>query len=59
MLDEPAEEIPPGNPIDMAIHRRVGRPALMRKLVMAAQAVVDALGRGGSSGSSTRSCSAT
>jgi hypothetical protein len=39
------EEIPPGNPIDMAVHRRVGRPALMRKLAMSAQAVVDALGR--------------
>jgi hypothetical protein len=39
------EEVPPGNPVDMAVHRRVGRPALMRKLAMAAQAVVDALGR--------------
>ena len=39
------EEVPPGNPIDMAVHRRVGRPALQRKLAMAAQAVVDALGR--------------
>jgi hypothetical protein len=39
------EEVPPGNPIDLAVHRRVGRPALMRKLAMAAQAVVDALGR--------------
>src|SRR5882672_2764387 len=39
------EEVPPGNPIDMAVHRRVGRPALMRKLAMSAQAVVDALGR--------------
>jgi hypothetical protein len=39
------EEVPPGNPIDMAVHRRVGRPALMRKLANAAQAVVDALGR--------------
>jgi hypothetical protein len=38
------EEVPPGNPIDMAVHRRVGRPALMRKLAMASQAVVDALG---------------
>ena len=39
------EEVPPGNPIDMAVHRRVGRPALMRKLANSAQAVVDALGR--------------
>jgi hypothetical protein len=39
------EEVPPGNPIDMAVHRRVARPALMRKVAMAAQAVVDALGR--------------
>jgi hypothetical protein len=39
------EEVPPGNPIDLAVHRRVGRPALMRKLAMASQAVVDALGR--------------
>jgi hypothetical protein len=39
------EEVPPGNPVDMAVHRRVGRPALMRKLAMASQAVVDALGR--------------
>jgi hypothetical protein len=39
------EEVPPGNLIDMAVHRRVGRPALMRKLAHSAQAVVDALGR--------------
>jgi hypothetical protein len=39
------KEVPPGNPIDMAVHLRVGRPALMRKLANSAQAVVDALGR--------------
>jgi hypothetical protein len=39
------EEVPPGNPVDMAVHRRVGRPALMRKVANSAQAVVDALGR--------------
>jgi hypothetical protein len=39
------EEVPPGNPIDMAVHRRVARPALMTKFAMASQAVVDALGR--------------
>ena len=39
------KEVPPSNPIDMAVHRRVGRLALMRKLAMSAQAVVDALGR--------------
>jgi hypothetical protein len=39
------EEVPPGNPIDMAVHRRVGRPREERRLANAAQAVVDALGR--------------
>jgi len=29
------EEVPPSNPIDMAVHRRVGRRAVMRKLAMA------------------------
>jgi hypothetical protein len=39
------EELPPGNPIDLAVHRRVRRPREERRLARAAQAVVDALGK--------------
>jgi len=39
------EEIPPGNPIDLTVHRRIGGPRLQRDLAHAAQAVVDALGK--------------
>jgi hypothetical protein len=39
------EEVPPGNPIDLAVHRRIGGARLQRELARAAQAVVEALGR--------------
>ena len=39
------EEVAPGNPIDVAVHRRTRRPREERRLARAAQAVVDALGR--------------
>jgi hypothetical protein len=39
------EEVPPGNPVDLAVHRRVRRPREERRLARAAQAVVDALGQ--------------
>ena len=39
------QEVPPGNPIDLAVHRRIGGARLQRDLAHAAQAVVDALGK--------------
>jgi len=39
------EEVPPGNPIDLTVHRRIGGARLQRDLARAAQAVVEALGR--------------
>jgi hypothetical protein len=39
------EEVPPGNPIDLTVHRRIGGAKLQRDLARAAQAVVDALGK--------------
>jgi hypothetical protein len=39
------EEIPPGNPIDLTVHRRIGGARLQRELARAAQAVVEALGK--------------
>jgi hypothetical protein len=39
------EEVPPGNPIDLTVHRRIGGPRLQRGLARAAQAVVEALGK--------------
>jgi hypothetical protein len=39
------EEVPPGNPIDLSVHRRVGGARLQRDLARAAQAVVEALGK--------------
>ncbi len=39
------DEVPPGNPIDLAVHRRIGGARLQRDLARAAQAVVEALGR--------------
>jgi len=39
------EEVPPGNQIDLTVHRRIGGARLQRDLARAAQAVVDALGR--------------
>ena len=39
------EEVAPGNPIDLTVHRRIGGARLQRDLARAAQAVVEALGR--------------
>jgi len=39
------EEVPPGNPIDLTVHRRIDGARLQRDLARAAQAVVEALGR--------------
>ena len=39
------EEVAPGNPIDLTIHRRIGGAPLQRDLARAAQAVVEALGK--------------
>ena len=39
------EEVPPGNPIDLTVHRRIGGPRLQRDLARGAQAVVEALGK--------------
>ncbi len=39
------EEVPPGNPADLTVHRRIGGARLQRDLARAAQAVVEALGR--------------
>jgi hypothetical protein len=39
------EEVPPGNPIDLTVHRRIGGARLQRELARAAQAVVEALGK--------------
>jgi hypothetical protein len=39
------EEVPPGNPIDLTVHRRIGGARLQRDLARAAQTVVEALGR--------------
>ena len=39
------EEVPPGNPIDLTVHRRIGGARLQRDLARAAQAVVEALGK--------------
>ena len=39
------EEVAPGNPIDLTIHRRIGGARLQRDMARAAQAVVEALGR--------------
>jgi hypothetical protein len=39
------EEVPPGNPIDLTVHRRISGARLQRDLARAAQAVVDALGK--------------
>jgi hypothetical protein len=39
------EEVAPGNPIDVTVHRRIGGARLQRDLARAAQSVVDALGR--------------
>ena len=38
------EEVPPGNPVDLTVHRRVGGAKAQRQLARAAQAVVEALG---------------
>jgi hypothetical protein len=38
-------EVPPGNPIDLTVHRRIGGARLQSDLARAAQAVVEALGR--------------
>jgi len=43
--DIDGEEVPPGNPIDLVVHRRVRRPREERRLANAAQAVVEALGK--------------
>jgi hypothetical protein len=37
------EEVPPGNPIDLTVHCRIGGARLQRDLARAAQAVVEAL----------------
>ena len=39
------EEVAVGNPIDLAVHARVGRGELARKLARLSHAVVDALGK--------------
>jgi len=39
------EEVAPGNPIDLTVHRRIGGARLQRDLARAAQAVVEALGK--------------
>jgi hypothetical protein len=39
------EEVPPGNPIDLTVHHRIGGARLQRDLARAAQAVVEGLGR--------------
>lgn len=39
------EEVSPGNPVDLTVHRRVGGARLQRELARTAQAVVEALGR--------------
>ena len=39
------EEVPPGNPIDLTVHCRIGGAKALRDVARAAQAVVDALGR--------------
>jgi hypothetical protein len=39
------EEVPPGNPIDLTVHRRIGGARLQRDLARAAQTVVEALGK--------------
>jgi len=39
------EEVPPGNTIDLTVHRRIGGARLQSDLARAAQAVVEALGR--------------
>ena len=39
------DEVPPGNSIDLTVHRRVGGARTQRELARAAQAVVEALGR--------------
>jgi len=39
------EEVPPGNPIDLTVHHRIGGARLQRDLARAAQAVVEALGK--------------
>jgi hypothetical protein len=39
------EEVPPGNPIDLTVHRRIGGARLQRDLARAAQAIVEALRR--------------
>jgi hypothetical protein len=38
-------EVPPGNPIDLTVHRRIGGARLQRDLARAAQVVVEALGK--------------
>ncbi len=43
--DVDREEVSVGNPLDIAVHRRVERGRLYRRLVRASQAVVDALGK--------------
>jgi hypothetical protein len=38
------EEVAPGNPIDLSVHRRIGGAKLQHDLARAAQAVVEAKG---------------
>jgi len=39
------EEVPPGNPVDLTVHRRIGGARLQRDLARAAQTIIEALGK--------------